>query len=127
MKPLLALALTAGTILSQLTIPNVAKAQTVPDCPPDSVCVWRERDFNGERLVVTPVSTTLSGVLTRCNFISGLSQNVTFSVELARSIRNNTVCIIKLYIQKSPGGNQNVSQINPNTQNSDSGEFRSIR
>ncbi|MFN6472638.1 MAG: peptidase inhibitor family I36 protein [Nostoc sp. SerVER01] len=131
LKLKLVLGLTAGLVLSNWTISKIAKAQ-ITDCPMNSVCVWSERNFTGERLVTTPTVTVNLGRPV-CEFDSILLKRPK-DVGLRRSVINNTACVISLYIQSQPQlSDGNISyvpsknEVSTNNQQADSGEFRSIR
>ncbi|MHC5738707.1 peptidase inhibitor family I36 protein [Nostoc sp.] len=114
-----ALTVGIGVIISGVR-PNVANAQAVPDCPLNSFCVWTERNFTGNRLVKTPTVQTLSAYLSTCS--GTISSRIVY-----RSIRNNTLCTVRLFIQEIPNLQNEVTEISTNSQLADSGEFRSAR
>lgn len=93
---------------------NVAHAQTVPDCPLNSACVWSERNFTGTRTVYTVRRVPLLNGLFSCSF-SGY-------VNIGRSVRNNTLCYLNISVSRQ-GGNSD-DRVSPNSQLADSGEFR---
>ncbi|WP_099069584.1 peptidase inhibitor family I36 protein [Nostoc linckia] len=114
--------------------PNVANAQfqlpILANCPQNSVCAWSERNFVGNRLVVSPLRTETNEVGNKICIFPGNALSpggsLFFTTKLKRSIRNNTPCDIKLYIEDNIGDESAITTISPNTQQDDSGEFRSI-
>ncbi|MGJ5631847.1 peptidase inhibitor family I36 protein [Nostoc sp. CALU 1950] len=117
-KLVFTLSLTTGILSLNWVKPDVAKAQTA-DCPLTNVCVWSERNFTGTRSVFTVGVLDVSPISTySCTF------NGSISTPIARSIRNNSLCPVNLYIDKNR--QTSVNQVSDNQELADSGEFRSI-
>ncbi|MFN6486364.1 MULTISPECIES: peptidase inhibitor family I36 protein [unclassified Nostoc] len=47
------------SVIGSFSRPNVTQAQTVPDCPSNSICVWSERNFTGNLTVIPATSSVL--------------------------------------------------------------------
>lgn len=123
---ILPVVLTTGIVTIQsMTRTDVANAQLSIDfglsnstCPTNSVCIWSERNFTGTRSI-SPVKNIVAG-------LCFLNKDNNLNTIIGRSIRNNTPCIVDLYVQRVARNNLVTGEIPANSQLADTGEFRTI-
>ncbi|MEH2070394.1 MAG: peptidase inhibitor family I36 protein [Nostoc sp.] len=102
---------------------NVVQAQTVPDCPVNSACIWSERNFAGNRTVFTALTTVSVGALG--NLIESCRLTGTLN-GIGRSVRNNSSCNLSISTtQRGLTGGFADAIISKNTRQGDTGDFRS--